>query len=92
MQSPKRRERMWKSQRVRERKVFSMTSIMRERERERWKESESFDWILLNSKLIGVIGTVSTYLAIWEKRVNCGNTFVEIRVGEKVCENAWNVV
>ena len=34
MQSPKRRERLWKSQRVRERRVFSMTSIMRERERE----------------------------------------------------------
>ena len=40
---------------------------------------ESFGWILLNSKLIGVIGTVSTYLAIWGKRVNCGNTIVEIQ-------------
>ena len=59
--------------------MFSMTSIMRERERERWKESESFDWILLNSKLIGVIGTVSTYLAIWGKRVNCRNTIAEIQ-------------
>ena len=40
---------------------------------------ESFGWILLNSKLIGVIGTVSTYLAIWGKRVNCGNTIAEIQ-------------
>ena len=39
----------------------------------------SFDWILLNSKLIGVIGTVSTYLAIWEKKVNCDNTIAEIQ-------------
>ena len=40
---------------------------------------ESFGWILLNSKLIGVIGIVSTYLTIWEKRVNCGNTIAEIQ-------------
>ena len=40
---------------------------------------ESFGWILLNSKLIGVIGTVSTYLAIWGKRVNCGNTIAKIQ-------------
>ena len=40
---------------------------------------ESFGWILLNSKLIGVIGTVSTYLAIWGKRVNCGNIIAEIQ-------------
>ena len=41
--------------------------------------SESFGWILLNSKLIGVIGTVSTYLVIWGKRMNCGNTIAEIQ-------------
>ena len=41
--------------------------------------TESFGWILLNSKLIGVIGIVITYLAIWGKRVNCGNTIAEIQ-------------
>ena len=40
---------------------------------------ESFGWILLNSKLIVVVGTVSTYLAIWGKRVNCDNTIAEIQ-------------
>ena len=40
---------------------------------------KSFGWILQNSKLIGVIGTVSTYLAVWGKRVNCGNTLAEIQ-------------
>ena len=40
---------------------------------------ESFNWILLNSKLIYVIGTVPTYLGIWEKRVNFGNTIAEIQ-------------
>ena len=69
-----------------------MTSYKVQKQYWACQNEESFGWILLNSKLIGVIGTVSTYLAIWEKRVNCGNTFVEIRVGEKVCENAWNVV
>ena len=83
---------MKESESKREESVFYDFYHERERERERWKESESFDWILLYSKLIGVIGTISTYLAIWGKRVNCGNTFVEIRVGEKVCGNVWNVV
>ena len=59
------------------------------------KMNESFGWILLNSKLICVIGTVPTYLGIWGKRVNFGNTIVEIqqkyeREREKVGErNFW---
>ena len=39
----------------------------------------SFGWILLNSKLIGVIGTVLTYLVIWGKKVNCDNIIAEIQ-------------
>ena len=57
--------------------------------------SESFGWILLNSKLICVIGTVPTYLGIWRKGVNFGNTIAAIqekqeREKEKVGErNFW---
>ena len=40
---------------------------------------ESFGWILLNSKLICVISTVLTYLGIWGKRVNFGNTIATIQ-------------
>ena len=43
------------------------------------KINESFGWILLNSKLICVIGTIPTYLGIWGKRVNFGNTIAEIQ-------------
>ena len=43
------------------------------------KMNESFGWILLNSKLICVIGTVPTYLGIWEKKVNFGNTIAAIQ-------------
>ena len=32
-----------------------------------------------NLKLIDVIGIVSSYLIIWEKRRNCGNTIAEIQ-------------
>ena len=58
------------------------------------KMNESFDWILLNLKLICVIGTVPTYLEIWGKRVNFGNTNVEIqqkweREREKVGERKF---
>ena len=42
-----------------------------------WKES--FGWILLNSKFICVIGTLSTYLGKWGERVNFDNTVAEIQ-------------
>ena len=40
---------------------------------------ESFGWILLNSKFICVIGTVSSYLGNWGKRVNFSNDVVKIQ-------------
>ena len=40
---------------------------------------ESFDWILLNSKFICIIGTVPIYLGKWEKRMNFGNSVAEIQ-------------
>ena len=62
---------------------------------------EWFGWILLNSKFICVIGTVPTYLGLWEERVNFGNTVAEIqqkyerereKVGERECMNFGNVI
>ena len=55
---------------------------------------ESFDWILLNSEFICVIGTVPTYLGKWGKRVNFGNGIAEIqqkyeREREKVGERKF---
>ena len=41
--------------------------------------SESFGWILLNLGFICIIGTVSSYLGNWGKRVNFGNSIVEIQ-------------
>ena len=64
-------------------------------------QSESFGWILLNSKFICVIGTVPTYLGKWGEKVNFGNTVAEIqqkyerereKVGEKECKNFDNVI
>ena len=40
---------------------------------------ESFGWILLNPEFICDIGTVSSYLGNWEKRVNFGNGIAEIQ-------------
>ena len=56
--------------------------------------SESFDWILLNSKFICVIDTVTTYLGKWGKRVNFSNSVAEIqqkyeREREKVRERKF---
>ena len=62
---------------------------------------ESFGWILLNSKFICVVGTLSTYLGKWGERVNFGNTVAEIQqkyereretVGERKCMNFGNVI
>ena len=39
---------------------------------------ESFGWILLNLEFICDIGTVSSYLGNWEKRVNFDNGVAEI--------------
>ena len=55
---------------------------------------ESFDWILLNSKFICIIGTVPIYLGKWEKRMNFGNSVAEIqqkyeREREKVGERKF---
>ena len=41
--------------------------------------SESFGWILLNPGFICIIGTVLSYLGNWGKRVNFGNSIVEIQ-------------
>ena len=74
-----------------------------------WQEfTESFGWILLNSKFICVISTVPTYLGEWGERVNFGNgrvnfgnTVAEIqqkyerereKVGERECMNFGNVI
>ena len=56
--------------------------------------SESFDWILLNSKFICVIDTVTTYLGKWGKRVNFDDNVAEIqqkyeREREKVGERKF---
>ena len=55
---------------------------------------ESFGWILLNLEFICVIGTVTTYLGKWGKRVNFGNGVAEIqqkyeREREKVGERKF---
>ena len=55
---------------------------------------ESFDWILLNSKFICIIGTDPIYLGKWEKRMNFGNSVAEIqqkyeREREKVGERKF---
>ena len=55
---------------------------------------ESFDWILLNSKFICIIGTFPIYLGKWEKRMNFGNSVAEIqqkyeREREKVGERKF---
>ena len=41
--------------------------------------SESFGWILLNPEFICIIGTVTSYLGNWGKRVNFGNGVAEIQ-------------
>ena len=55
---------------------------------------ESFDWILLNSEFICIIGTVPSYLGNWRKRVNFGNGVAKIqqkyeRESEKVGERKF---
>ena len=55
---------------------------------------ESFGWILLNPEFIYVIGTVSSYLGNWGKRVNFGNGVAKIqqkyeREREKVGERKF---
>ena len=67
-----------------------------------WQEfTESFSWILLNSKFICVIGIVPTYLGEWGERVNFGNTVAKIqqkyerereKVEERECMNFSNVI
>ena len=56
---------------------------------------------MLNLEFIYVIGTVSSYLGNWEKRVNFSNGVAEIqqkyerereKVGEKECKNFDNVI
>ena len=53
-----------------------------------------FGWILLNPEFIYVIGTVSSYLGNWGKRVNFGNGVAKIqqkyeREREKVGERKF---
>ena len=55
---------------------------------------ESFGWILLNPEFICAIGTVSSYLGNWGKKVNFGNGVAEIqqkyeREREKVGERKF---
>ena len=60
---------------------------------------ESFGWILLNPEFICIIGTVTSYLGNWGKRVNFGNGVAEIqqkyerereKVGERKSRNFGN--
>ena len=54
---------------------------------------ESFGWILLNPEFICAIGTVSSYLGNWRKRVNFSNSVAEIQQKyEREREKKWKKI